>query len=107
MGQSLIDRSDGTVVMQTGDKLTGAASVVDVSAGPIKGIAAVAINTAVTATKALLVSCTAAGNVNLQFADGSTFAIAVAVGTTLLPFSVTKVLTSGTTATATFADIVV
>lgn len=48
------------------------------------------------------VNATAAGNVALTLKDGSVIIIPVAVGWTVLPFSILSVNTSGTTATATY-----
>lgn len=53
----------------------------------------------------LRVTCTAAGNVVVKFADASTETVAVSVGYNLYPFAAVAVNTSGTTATATYANL--
>lgn len=57
------------------------------------------------ARRSLKIMCTAAGNVAVTYADGSTGIWPVAVGTTTLPISITTVNSSGTTATATYANL--
>lgn len=74
---------------------------------PIQG--AVALTPADTGSstvgRMLAVNCTVAGNVSLVFADGSNHVIPVSVGYTTLPFAVTRVNVTGTTATATYANL--
>jgi hypothetical protein len=43
--------------------------------------------------------------VKVAFFDGSTLVIPVNVGITILPFAVTEIVSSGTTATATYAQL--
>lgn len=50
----------------------------------------------------LTIFATVAGNVKVSMADGSTATFAVPVGTTILPWAVIRVWTTGTTATATY-----
>lgn len=50
---------------------------------------------------ALWVNVTVAGNISVVMLGGQTVAIPVPVGVTLLPFAVTQVNSTGTTATAT------
>jgi hypothetical protein len=60
----------------------------------------------VTPGRFFCINCTVAGNVKVGFgADDSTLTIAVAVGTLILPWSVNQVYVTGTTATATYANL--
>jgi hypothetical protein len=52
------------------------------------------------------VKCTVAGDVSLTLQDGSTHVIGVVVGYSTFPYCVRKVNSSGTTATATYANMV-
>lgn len=60
---------------------------------------------AVAAGRSFVINCTVAGNVKVKFADGTALTIAVAVGTLILPWAVILVFVTGTTATATFANV--
>jgi hypothetical protein len=51
------------------------------------------------------ITCTAPGNVVLKLSGGSTTVVPINVGVTLLPWQVVQVVTSGTTATATYENI--
>lgn len=74
---------------------------------PARGAAALLANdTAAPIGHLFAVSCTVAGNVAVTMLDGSTHVIAVAVGYTTFPYAVRKVNSSGTTATATYANMV-
>lgn len=53
--------------------------------------------------KALAVMCTVAGNVAVKLTTGATITVPVAVGLVILPFCAISVLSTGTTATATYA----
>jgi hypothetical protein len=55
--------------------------------------------------RSLWINCTVAGNVAVTFFDGSTLIFAVSVGPSMLPFAVTEVNSSGTTATATYYEM--
>lgn len=50
----------------------------------------------------LVIFATVAGNVKVSMADGTTATFAVPVGTTILPWAVIRVWSTGTTATATY-----
>lgn len=78
--------------------------VVNVAA---QGAAAVAASNTVTVAPGsqFIINCTVAGNVKIGFADGTTLTIAVPVGTTILPWAVAQVFVTGTTATATYANV--
>lgn len=54
-----------------------------------------------TPTRGLVVVCTQAGNLSVQFANASVLTFPVNAGISILPFDVTTVVSSGTTATAT------
>lgn len=62
-------------------------------------------STTSTAGRQLAIICTTAGNVKVGFAAGSSLTIPVSVGLTLLPWQVTRVYVTGTTATATYANL--
>jgi hypothetical protein len=66
--------------------------------------AAVTVGTPFTAANGIAINCTAPGNVSLQLAGGP-LVIPVYPGFTLLPFAATQVNSSGTTATATYANV--
>jgi hypothetical protein len=59
----------------------------------------------VTAGREFLINCTVAGNVKVAFSDASTLTIPVAVGLTVLPWAIIQVFVTGTTATATYANL--
>ena len=72
---------------------------------PYQGVVAMAVGTAQPAQRALRVNCTAAGNVSLTYADGSTDVIPVNVGLSYIAGAITTVNSVGTTATATYANM--
>ena len=53
-----------------------------------------------------LVNCTVTGNVKVGFTNASTLTIQVATGVTILPWKITQVFVTGTTATATYANLI-
>lgn len=55
--------------------------------------------------RALQVICTVAGDVSFLMTDGSTNTVPVNVGLSILTYEVLRVLSTGTTATATFANL--
>ena len=55
--------------------------------------------------RAILIVCTAAGNVALKLADDSSVVVPVATGLSILPFAVKTVLAAGTTAAASYASL--
>ena len=56
--------------------------------------------------RSLKVMCTLAGNINVQYVNGSYGVWPVVVGTQTLPISITAISVNGTTATATYANLV-
>jgi hypothetical protein len=56
-------------------------------------------------TNALAVIATVAGNVAVTTSGGQNLIVPVAVGLTVLPFSIVQLLSTGTTATATYARL--
>lgn len=60
---------------------------------------------AVAAGRLLFVNCEAAGNVSVTFVDNSTLIVPVSPGPQFLPLAVTKINATGTTATATYANL--
>ncbi len=59
----------------------------------------------VAAGRSIGIVVTAAGNVSMQLSGGGTLVWPVNVGGNILPFAVTAINTSGTTATATYANL--
>lgn len=53
-----------------------------------------------------VVNCTEAGNVQIQFSGGFELTIPMAVGLTRFPWQVVNVIADGTTAVATYANLV-
>jgi hypothetical protein len=87
---------------------SGVPNTLDVTDGsnlPFTGVVAMTVGTTYPAGKSLYVNCTASGNVKVLFYDGSMLTFPVNVGITILPFAVTQVVSSGTTATATYAEL--
>jgi len=76
-----------------------------VSERSITGVQAITVGTAYPEARQLLINCTVAGNVSVTFTDSTTLVIPVIAGLTILPWAVTAVNTSGTTATATYANL--
>jgi ethanolamine utilization microcompartment shell protein EutS len=74
---------------------------------PFNGAAAITPSNTllVTPGKAFMINCTVAGDVKVGFVDGSTLTITVAIGTLILPWAVQQVFVTGTTATATYANL--
>ena len=70
---------------------------------PYQGTVAMVVGTPQAAQRAVRIACTAAGNVALTYADGSTDVIPVNVGLSYLTGAITTINSAGTTATATFA----
>lgn len=75
--------------------------------GPVSGVASIAPSNTVgvQAGRQLLINCTVAGNVKVQFSDASTITIPVQVGLTILPWAATQIFVTGTTATATYYNL--
>lgn len=71
----------------------------------ISSITALVVGTAAKEGRQLQIVCTVAGNVAVTFPDGSINTIPVGAGLTTLPWAVVKINTSGTTATATYANL--
>lgn len=71
-----------------------------------QGVAPFTIGADQPAGRGLLITCTAAGQTALRFADGSTATLPIATGLTILPFAVRAILIAGTTATASFASLI-
>lgn len=69
------------------------------------GEVAMTVGTAYPAGRSLKINCTVAGNVTVTYADASTGVWRAEVGIMTLPIAVTKVNTSGTTATATYFNL--
>lgn len=80
--------------------------VYDANNAPYSGVVALTPGTPTASLgRSIGIVCTVAGNVSLTLQDGSTYVVPVAVGFQTLPFAVTQVNTSGTTATATYANL--
>jgi hypothetical protein len=59
----------------------------------------------VTAGRLFAINCSVAGNLKVKFAGGYTFVFPVSPGLTMLPWQVVQVFVTGTTATATYANL--
>jgi hypothetical protein len=73
------------------------------SSGPYTTATAMTVGTAYPAGRGWQAVCTAAGNVSLTLSGGSTNVVPLAIGLTILPFSVTQV--NSATATGTYANL--
>ena len=84
-----------------------AEQAIQATAGAISGNAAITPNDSSTVSvgRQFLIACTVAGNVKVAFSDSSTLTIPVAVGLSILPWAVIQVFVTGTTATATYANL--
>lgn len=73
----------------------------------ITGVAAITPSDAATFTagRQIAINCTAAGNVKVGFADGSTHTFPVPVGYSVWPWAANQVFVTGTTAAATFSAL--
>lgn len=71
-----------------------------------EGVKPLTVGVEQSAGRGLLVTCTAPGQVAIEFADGSTMTLPIATGLTILPFSVRSVLVQGTTAVASYASLI-
>lgn len=60
----------------------------------------------VTAGRQFAVNCTTPGTVTVGFPDGSTFVFNANLGLTLLPWQVTKLFATGTSALGNFANLI-
>lgn len=83
----------------------GTLDTTDAGNASFTGAVAMTVGTSYAAARSIFINCTVAGNISLTFFDGSTLVTPVNVGVTILPFAVTKVNSSGTTATATYANL--
>jgi hypothetical protein len=73
--------------------------VADYQDTPFQGAVAMTTGTTYASQRSLGANCTAAGNLSLTLADGSTLVVPVSVGWQTFPLAVTAVNSSGTTAT--------
>lgn len=86
--------------------LASSPTLVDLES-PVPGVASITKSDtgAISPGRLFAIICTAAGDVKVSFADGSTYTFPVSVGHSLFPFQITRVWSTGTTATATFANM--
>jgi hypothetical protein len=82
----------------------------DTQGAPVAGAVALTVGVAATPLRAVGVLATVAGNVTFQFPDGSTLTLPVYGSPSapiwqIFPFAVTEILSSGTTATATYYNL--
>jgi len=75
-----------------------------VQSNAVPGVIPLIVGVTATAGRSLAVNCTVAGNVSVTFSDAPSSTYPVSVGLNVFPFAVTKVNTSGTTATATYEN---
>jgi hypothetical protein len=72
---------------------------------PFRGAVAIVPGVDQAPQRGLAITCTAGGAVRLKLADDSELAIPVSTGLTVLPFQVKTVVPAGTTAAATYANL--
>lgn len=74
---------------------------------PMHGAVAITPSNTVTVApgREFVIFCGTAGNVKVGFADGSTLTFAIPTGTTILNWAVNQVFVTGTTAVATYANM--
>ena len=82
-----------------------AVAVSDAQSAPFAGAVAMTVGNTFTAQRSVGVLCTVAGNVQMQFPDGSSLTLPVTVGWQMFPFACTQIVTAGTTATATYYNL--
>ena len=80
-------------------------SVSDAQSAPFAGTVAMTVGATYGAQRSIGVLCTVAGNVDVQFSDGSTLTLPVYVGWQTFPFAVTQIVAAGTTATAIYYNL--
>lgn len=66
---------------------------------------AMTVGTVYPAGRAVIISCTVTGNIVVKLADGSTMTLAVPVGLLEFTWASIGIVTSGTTATATYYNL--
>jgi hypothetical protein len=64
------------------------------------------VGVAQAAQRSVGILCTVAGNVNMQLSSGGTIIVPVLPGWQTFPFACTEILSSGTTATASYYNLV-
>ena len=70
-----------------------------------QGVVSLTVGTSAPPQRSVGILCTVAGNVNFQLADGSTITLPVTPGWQVFPFACGGILSSGTTATATYFNL--
>lgn len=70
-------------------------------AAPLTTATALSADATVSPGTQFVINCTSEGDVKVDLSGGGSITIAVAVGTTILPWAVTKLYSTGTTATVT------
>ena len=94
-----------SILTAMGSPLQAGGAVSDAQSAPFAGAVAMTVGTTYAAQRSVGVNCTAAGNVEFQFLDGSTLTLPIYVGWQTFPFACTQIVTSGTTATATYFNL--
>ncbi len=80
-------------------------AVSDSQSAPFAGAVAMTVGVTYASQRSLGVLCTSAGNVQMQFGDGSTLILPAGVGWQTFPFAITQVVAAGTTATANYFNL--
>jgi hypothetical protein len=79
--------------------------VYDTQSSPFQGATAMTTGTTYAAQRSVGVLATVAGNVEFQFPDASTITLPVYAGWQTFPFACAQIVSSGTTATATYYNL--
>lgn len=80
--------------------------VSDGQSAPFAGAVAMTVDQIYPAGRTVEIDCTVAGNVVFQFPDGSTRTRSVTLGTQAFPYACTKIVSAGTTAVATYFNMI-
>lgn len=74
-------------------------------ASAYQSVTALTVGTTAAAGRGWKAVCTVAGNASVVLAGGGTDVVPLNIGLTIIPYAVTQVSTSGTTATCTYANL--
>lgn len=84
----------------------GAESPLPIAERSFQGAVPVVVDTEQPPQRAIAIVASVGGDVTLKLADASTMVVPVTTGLSILPFAVRAVIAAGTSATATYANLV-